>query len=139
MAVWRVDLNNPNGARPAALILLTRTRVDMAPLRTAVWLPREAALRMGNTPDHNRNMFLTAGHAGVLKFWDVKDDLPMLERKYSASWIMCVAWLSQPLGVVAGGDHGELRYMFISKPAEAATQTSLRCAAQVSWLSVFST
>ena len=130
-AVWRVDPDAPAGAAPAALTLLVRFRADAAPLRAAVWVPREAALEMGTAMDPGRHLALTAGHAGSLKFWDVGEFEPELEVPGTMSWIMCAAWLAQPLGVVAGLDHGVLRFFPIALPdkhAKSAVNT-IQCAA----------
>ena len=130
-AVWRLDPDAPGGAEPATLTLLVRFRADAAPLRAALWVPREAALEMGTAMDPGRHLVLTAGHAGSLKFWDVGEFEPELEVPGTMSWIMCAAWLAQPLGVVAGQDHGALRFFAIALPdkhAKSAVNT-IQCAA----------
>lgn len=130
-AVWRLDPGAPASAAPAALELLVRFRADAAPLRAALWVPREAALDMGTAMDPGRHLVLTAGHAGSLKFWDVGEFEPMLEVPGTMSWIMCAAWLAQPLGVVSGLDHGVLRFFAIALPdkhAKSAVNT-IQCAA----------
>lgn len=131
-AVWRLDPDAPGGAAPAAMQLLVRFRADAAPLRTAVWVPREAALEMGAAGDPGRHLVLTAGHAGSLKFWDAGEFEPELEVPGTMSWIMCAAWLAQPLGVVAGQDHGVLRFFAIALPdkhVKSAVNT-IQCAAR---------
>lgn len=129
-AVWRLDPDAPSGAQPAALYLLAHFRADATPLRAAVWVPREAALEMGAAGDPGRHMVLTAGHAGLLKFWDIRDSEPLLEVPGTMSWIVCATWLAQPLGVVAGQDHGALRYFAISLPDKHVKSTSniIQCA-----------
>ncbi|KAK9822503.1 hypothetical protein WJX81_006420 [Elliptochloris bilobata] len=112
-AVWQLDAEAPGGAGTAQLYLLAHFRVDAAPLRAAVWVPRDAAEVMGCAGDAGRNLVVTGGHASLLKFWDIRDSEPVLELAGTMSWIVCAAWLAEPLGVVAGQDHGVLRYFDI--------------------------
>ena len=133
MAVWRMDPGDPGGARPAALFLLMQFRADAVALRAAAWVPRESALKMAPW-DCNRYLSLTAGHTGVLKFWDIQNAFaPVLEVPCSMDWVLCVSWLAQPMGVVAGQDCGMLRYFHIQ--GEAKKTNKLQCAGHEPWMS----
>ena len=95
VVVWDVDSSylgpgTPGGARPAELHRVGRRIADAAPLRAAVWVPRESAAVMGDAMDDGRNMIATGGNAGLIKFWDIRDNELLYMATGRLDWVFAV-------------------------------------------------
>ena len=74
VALWRLQpgegLRPTGGRQPATPVLLMHMKADPMPLRAVAWAPPSLA---GHAPGGmGRNIFLTAGHSGVIAIWDAR-------------------------------------------------------------------
>jgi len=89
---------------------------DSQPLRAARWLPNGMGTRTLDLA--NRYLFMTAGHEGIVKIWDARDQFrPAFSSLLTTATILDAAWTSNPLGVIAAIEDGSVRGVLL----EAAT------------------
>ena len=103
--------SNTIGGRPLGLRLLCHFPADAQPIRVAKWLP--AAAPVASDLAH-RFIFLTAGHEGIVKVWDYRDQFnPAFFHQLTTTAVMDAAWSFQPLGLMTAMEDSSLRGLLL--------------------------
>ena len=89
--------------------LLLHFPAEPCPLRSVRWVPPQPCAAAADQPQ--RHVFLTAGHEGVLRVWDSRDQFqPLYGHTMSVSAaILGATWTNSPLGILVAMEDASLR------------------------------
>jgi general transcription factor 3C polypeptide 2 len=131
MAAGGCALCPPPPALPSGMSLLAHFPVDTLPLRAVRWLP-DVSWSIDNAERHT---FLAAGHEGVVKIWDARDQFqPAYALQLTSGTILDASWTMEPLGLVAALEDGSLRSALLSSTViEAQAVATGKASFSVVW------
>jgi len=94
------------GSEPRGMKLLAKFSAECIPLRALKWAP-PSACQGNDIAGVGRHCFLTAGHEGIVKIWDARNQYePQYQQYMSTFTLMEAAWSNNPLGIVLGEESG---------------------------------
>eukprot|EP00887_Chlorella_sp_A99_P006678 scaffold3.g6678.t1 len=94
---------------PRGLELLAHFPADACPLRAVRWVPPRVCAAVADGAA--RALFLTAGHEGVLRLWDARDQFQPLycHTMSSNAAALGAAWTAVPFGVLLSMEDASIR------------------------------
>ncbi|GAQ88761.1 hypothetical protein KFL_004570030 [Klebsormidium nitens] len=97
VVLWRVPDTKPSSSDH--VFPLACFKAEDTPLRSLAWVPPHVG--------GSNQLFVTGGHRGAVKFWDVRDPLqPIWTLSVARSWILGLDWLASPRCVTVSRDDG---------------------------------
>ncbi|KAH9325602.1 hypothetical protein KI387_005780, partial [Taxus chinensis] len=108
VAVWKFSPKSLSSQDVRPIICFT---ADAVPIRALAWAPHEGDAE-------SKNLIVTGGHGGSLRFWDLRDPFrPLWDLHLSRGIITSLDWLHEPRCIILSMDDGTLRILSLCKAA----------------------
>lgn len=108
VAVWKFTPKALSTQDVKPIICFT---ADALAIRALAWAPNEG-------DSESKNIIVTCGHSGSLRFWDLRDPFrPLWDLHLSRGVITSVDWLHEPRCIILSMDDGTLRLLSLCKAA----------------------
>jgi general transcription factor 3C polypeptide 2 len=108
VALWKFSpkASSSQEARPLICFI-----ADTLAIRALAWAPSDG-------DSESKNVIVTGGHGGSLRFWDLRDPFrPLWDLHLSRGIILSLDWLHEPRCIILSMDDGTLRLLSLSKAA----------------------
>lgn len=113
VGLWKF-FSNPQQPEARPLMFFT---ADSLPLRSVAWAPDACG-------SSGKQIFVTAGHTGWVKFWNIRDPFrPVWDLQVSRGCIHSMDWIPWPRCVLMTLDDGTLRILGLDNASSQAPAT----------------